>query len=69
MTVTEPAVVASGRYSVSEASKILDIDRKTLYRHTIDGIIKCGFRRANGRRSIPVVKYKDIGRRNIKINK
>jgi len=50
MIITEPAVAITGRYSVSEASKILGIDRKTLYRHTIDGIIKCGFRRANGRR-------------------
>lgn len=50
MTVTEPAVIASGRYPVGEASKILGIDRKTLYRHTTEGLIKCGFRRANRRR-------------------
>lgn len=50
MTVTEPTVIASGRYPVGEASKILGIDRKTLYRHTTDGLIKCGFRRANRRR-------------------
>lgn len=50
MTITEPSVIASGRYSVNETSKILGIDRKTLYRHTIEGNIRCGFRRSNGRR-------------------
>lgn len=50
MTVTEPTVISTGRYPIGEASKILGIDRKTLYRHTIEGVIKCGFRRTNGRR-------------------
>lgn len=50
MTIKEPEVITTGRYPVGKASKILEIDRKTLYRHTKDGFIKCGFRRTNGRR-------------------
>lgn len=50
MIETEPHVITTGRYPISKASEILGINRKTLYRHTIDGLIKCGFRRTNGRK-------------------
>jgi len=50
MTSTEPIVAVTGRYSVKDASIILGIDRKTLWRHTTEGQIKSGFRRANRRR-------------------
>jgi len=50
MTFTEPAVNMSARYPIGAASKILDIDRKTLLNHTKEGKIRCGFFRCNGRR-------------------
>ena len=50
MIITEPEVVATGRYSVGKTAEILGIDRKTLWRYTDEGLIRCGFHRANGRK-------------------
>lgn len=50
ITSTEPQVALANRYSVTETCEILGIHRNTLSRYTINGQIKCGFRRSNGRK-------------------
>jgi predicted site-specific integrase-resolvase len=50
ITAIEPKVNDSGRYSVSETCNVLGIHRNTLSSYTNSGIIKCGFRRMNGRK-------------------
>lgn len=50
ISAAEPKVLTSARYSITEAAHILGIHIKTLRNHTNEGVIKCGFRRANGRR-------------------
>lgn len=45
MTFEEPRVADAGRYSPTEASRLLNIHRSTLDRHTKEGYIKCGYRR------------------------
>lgn len=50
ITSTEPQVALNGRYSVTEASRMLGIHRTTLNKYTEEGKIKCGFRRLNGRK-------------------
>ena len=48
--VTELNASDSGRYPIGKAADILGIDRSTLLRHTKQGLIKCGFSRANARK-------------------
>lgn len=50
MTAEEPRVSPAGRYSIPETCRILGIHRNTLFRYTMSGKIKCGFRRANGKK-------------------
>jgi DNA-binding transcriptional MerR regulator len=50
MTPTEPQVSDSGRYTITETSKILKLHPNTVRAHTEAGLIKCGFRRCNGRK-------------------
>lgn len=50
ITIDEPQVSDSGRYSIEQAAAVLGIHRNTLRRHTQDGFIKCSFRRTNKRR-------------------
>ncbi len=50
MTALAPNVSECGRYSISQASKALAIHRNTLREYTVQGLIKCGFRRESGRR-------------------
>ena len=47
MTTTRPQIPASGQYSMSEAAKLLGIDRKTLYRWRKCGYFKTKIRRVN----------------------
>lgn len=47
---TEPNVQLTGRYNVMETCKILCIHRNTLHKYTEQGLIRCGFRRANSRK-------------------
>lgn len=49
ITQIEPKVNPTARYCVKETSVLLGIHRHTLRRYTVEGLIKCGFRRANGR--------------------
>lgn len=50
MTALEPKASDTGRYSKTEAAGLLGVSIKTLDRYTASGMIKCGYRRANGRR-------------------
>lgn len=50
MTPTEPLVTQTGRYSIPETCQILGIHRNTLRLYTQSGKIKCGFRRATGKK-------------------
>ena len=50
ITPIEPKVNETGRYSVSEACEALGIHRNSLSSYTNSGIIKCGFRKMNGRK-------------------
>lgn len=50
ITSTEPAIAPTGKYSIPETCKLLGIHRNTLRLYTQAGKIKCGFRRATGRK-------------------
>lgn len=50
ITSVEPVVSETGRYSVTETSKILGIQRNTLRKYTVQGLIKCGYRKATARK-------------------
>lgn len=50
ITAIEPKVNENGRYSVTQTSEALEIHRNTLRNYTEQGLIKCGFRRGNGRK-------------------
>lgn len=50
ITANEPKVNENGRYSVMQTSEVLEIHRNTLRNYTEQGLIKCGFRRGNGRK-------------------
>jgi predicted site-specific integrase-resolvase len=50
MVTNELNVSDGGRYPIGIAADILGINRSTLLRHTKQGLIKCGFSRANARR-------------------
>ena len=47
ITSTEPNVAITGRYSIPETCKALGIHRNTLRLYTLEGKIKCGFRKAS----------------------
>lgn len=49
MTPTEPNISDNARYGLKEAAALLDVHRNTLYNHTKQHKIKCGYRRTNGR--------------------
>ena len=50
MTPALSNVVKGGRYSTTEASQILGVNRSTLGRWIERGMIRCGYRRHNHRR-------------------
>lgn len=50
MTIQEPRVILTGRYSIKETCEILGVHRDTLYKYTHDTCeIKCGWRNRGGR--------------------
>lgn len=49
MTSEQPRVVKTGRYSLKEAAAALAVSTRTLYRHTLAGMINCERRKCNGR--------------------
>lgn len=53
MTAEEPQVSLTGRYSPTEAAKILQIARATVYKYVQNGKVKIGLRRSNNRMFIP----------------
>ena len=50
LTKSEPQVKPSERYSTKETVQILGITRETLRQYVMRGKIKCGIRKANGRK-------------------
>ena len=50
MRSNEPNILMTSRYTITETSRILGIHRHTLREYTEKGLIRCGFRRANGRK-------------------
>lgn len=50
MTSNEPNVSDTGRYSITETSRILEVSSETIRRHTKGGMINCKFSKVNGRR-------------------
>lgn len=50
MSTEAPKVNAAGRYSATEACKMLGIHRNTLARWTEAGTIRAGYWKANGRK-------------------
>ena len=50
MTPHEPRVAATDRYTITQAAELLGIHRNTLGRYSMQGLIKCGFRRPTGRK-------------------
>ena len=50
ITATEPNVIESGRYSITQTCAALGIHRNTLNRYTESGLIRCGFRKENMRK-------------------
>ena len=57
MAPTKPDVKLDSRYSIKEACEFLGIHRHTLRAWTLEGKIKCIYRRTNGR---PAYKGIDI---------
>ncbi len=43
-------VIPTGLYPIGKAAAILGIDRGTLRRKTMEGLIKCQYRRGTGRK-------------------
>ena len=58
----EPIVSDYGRYSAIQVCKILSIHRSTLLNYTNAGTIKCGIRKANGRKFYLGVDIKKLWR-------
>lgn len=52
MTSEMPNVTPNGRYSVTEAAKVMEVHRNTILRWIEEGKIKFGIRRTNGRKFI-----------------
>ena len=50
MTITEPRVAETGRYSLIEASQALGVHPSTLIRWVKEGKINYGIRRSNSRK-------------------
>lgn len=50
MTPLEPQVADTGRYSITETCKLLGVTIKTIIKYTDQGDLKCGIRKANGRK-------------------
>lgn len=46
MTPTEPEVVDSGRYSITEVGRHLKMDFKTVQKYTNEGALRCGTHKA-----------------------
>lgn len=60
MVNLQPDVNPAGRYTVTEACKLLGIHRATLNRATNALFIKCGYRRDNHRRyytGLEIIRY------------
>lgn len=52
MTAEEPQVSLTGRYSPTEAARILRTSRSVIYQYANKGVLKFGYRRANNRRFV-----------------
>lgn len=50
ITPIEPQVTDTGRYSVTETAKALNISRHTILNHTNAEFIHCEIRKSNGRK-------------------
>ncbi len=50
MTTEIPDVTMTGRYNVTQTSAALGINKSTLLRYTMAGLINCGFRRRTYRK-------------------
>lgn len=50
IAIEEPKVNKGGRYTVKQTAEALGIHRNTLRHYTKQGLIKCGFRKANYRK-------------------
>ncbi len=50
MTQVEPKVELTGRYSTTQAARLLDVHRNTIRNYCRDGKLKYGIRRSNNRR-------------------
>jgi DNA-binding transcriptional MerR regulator len=50
MISIEPHVEPAARYSIRETCELLEIHRHTLRAYTVQGFIRCGFRRATQRK-------------------
>jgi len=60
--IDEPDVRDTSRYPAGKAADVLGINRSTLWRHTLDGLIRCGFRRRRGKRHIKFYTGQEIKR-------
>lgn len=50
ITATEPQVTLNGRYSTTETAAALGVSSRTIHRWTEAGMMRCGYRRCNGKR-------------------
>lgn len=57
ITSIEPNVAPTGRYTIAETCAFLGIHRHTLRKYTLEGFIRCGYRRASSR---PFYRGSDI---------
>ncbi len=53
MTSEIPNVTDSGRYTVCDAARIMNVNRRTIYNWIDKGYLKFGLFRHNGRKFIP----------------
>lgn len=49
MTATQPEVMPTGRYSVGDTAKLLDVSKRTVYRYIKDGLMKPQYRKVNSK--------------------
>lgn len=50
MTATEPEVADNGRYTVTQAAKLLGLSKPTIYKHTDSNALKCKIHKATGKK-------------------
>lgn len=52
MLIELPSIAVRGRYSVTEAAKVMGVDRSTIRRWIEAGTMRCGYHRHNKRRFV-----------------